>query len=712
MKTMIVESPNKVNKIKSILGDGWEVLASAGHIRDLPKKALGVDPKTFGLTYEFVPDQVVKDRTWSGGEARIKKMRPAIARSGKVYLATDPDREGEAIAWHLKEALDLREGNYTRVTFDAITESAIKGALEAARGIDDNLVKAQEARRALDRLVGWLVSPVISNALGMRLSAGRVQSPAVRLVVEREQQITGHKKIHHYGARVDFGGWSALWDTSRHVTKDQPWVLDKALAEQAAACRSFRLTDAKDETEKKAPPSPFSTALLLRAASVSLKFDPKQTTHLAQRLFEQGAVTYIRTDSVNLSDEATVEIRDYATAKGWGVPTQPRRFKSKADAQEAHEAIRPTHIEIENAGTTPDEKALYELIRLRTLASQLEDAVYQVRTVTLESKTDPKFTFRARARALASPGWTLLTVGDAVQEEEEDDEQGCGKIPNMEKGVDLEARSGEVQAKETKPPSRFTQAALIAKLEAEGIGRPSTYAAIMDNIMGKGYVATDKRCLIPTKIGTHVIDALKKAGFSFVDYDFTRALEKDLDLIADGKRDYFSVVSAFHARLQTEISHLEKSDLKALFPCPKCQAPLTRIQHDGKVFWGCSDRDCKTYLDDVGGKPTARKEHPCPKCKKPLKRYPKKDRDTGKPTKDFGWVCPDRECRTFLDDVGGKPIVTTIDCPSCRKPMHRRKLKSGTGYFWACSAYREGCKATMDDDRGKPVKPKPKKAAS
>ena len=768
MKLMVVESPNKIKKLESILGSDWKVMASVGHIRDLPRNDLGIEQPGFTLNYEFIPPATVQGRTFPGGEERVARIRKEARNAEMVYLASDPDREGEAIAWHLKETLGLDESEYMRVTFDAITPDVIKAALNKARKIDYDLVHAQEARRALDRMYGYLVSPLLSDMLGMSLSAGRVQSPAVRLVVDQERRIKAFKKTSHFGAVVAFDGesWQAEWNTKPFVSEDKPYVLDEALANRAAACRQFRVTDADSGPAKQSPPSPFSTSLLLQAASVSLKLDPEVTAKLAQKLFEQGVITYIRTDSVNFSDEANTEIRAFAQGKGWALPDKPRKFKAKGDAQEAHEAIRPTHIDVEEAGEDDKQRALYRLIWQRSVASQLADARYKVNTVTLEATDGAEtFEFKAKGRVLVEQGWRVLTAKDAVKDEEagdgdEDDASG-GKVPLLDVGSAKQADSGKLLRKETKPPARFTKASLIAKLEAEGVGRPSTYPAIMQNIMGKGYLGEVKRFLEPTETGVLLVDQLVKAEFAFIELAFTRGLEEELDVIADGNCGYVEVVEPAFVQLQADIEAVGSSGaMKPRFPCPKCESGLRRYSPAGKTpFWCCTNAECKTFMDDVDNKPVERKTyactkcgtgtmrrfkrktgggflwacstedckhfmdddkgkpveptvHTCPKCKAaPLRRYQKKDKETGKPKGGFGWFCTGEDCKTFLDDEKGKPVaVKTAPCPLCSKPMYRRKGQYG--YWWGCSGFKEGCKNIMDDDKGKPVKRAPKKSVT
>lgn len=766
MKLMVVESPNKIKKLEAILGSDWKVAASVGHIRDLPRKALGIEQPGLTLNYEFIPPVTVQGgRTFPGGEERVGRISALAAKAEMVYLASDPDREGEAIAWHLKETLGLGEGDYMRVTFDAITPDVIHAALRNARKIDYDLVQAQEARRALDRMVGYMVSPLLSDMLGMSLSAGRVQSPAVRLVVDQERRIKAFRKTSHFGAVVSFdgGAWKAEWSTKPFISEDNPYVLDEALATRAASCRQFRITASESGTAKKAPPSPFSTSLLLQAASVSLKLDPEVTAKLAQKLFEQGVITYIRTDSVNFSDEAIAEIRSFAGGKGWALPEKPRRFKAKGDAQEAHEAIRPTHIEVEEAGEDDQQRALYRLIWQRSVASQLADATYKVNTVALEAgQGSETFEFKAKGRVLVTPGWRVLTEKDAVEDDETggegegDDAGGGGKVPLLEIGADKQADKGELQRKGTKPPSRFTKASLIAKLEAEGIGRPSTYPAIMQNVMGKGYLAEVKRFLEPTETGTLLVEQLVKAEFAFIDLPFTRRLEEELDVVAEGKRGYMEVVEPAFNQLQADIAAVGSSGkIAPRFPCPKCASGLRRFAPAGKPpFWCCTNQECKTFMDDVENKPVARATyactkcgtgamrrfkrktgtghlwacstegcdhfmdddkgkpveptvHRCPKCKEaPLRRYQRKDKETGK-AKGHGWFCANPGCGTFLDDDKGKP-AKTASCPTCSRLMTRRAGEKGS--WWGCTGFRDGCKTVMGDDKGKPVKLQPKKA--
>ncbi len=632
-------------------------------------------------------------------------------------MATDPDREGEAIAWHLKEALELSDDDYQRVTFSEITDSAVHKAVAQPRRLDMQLVHAQEARRALDRMVGYLVSPLLSDQLGMSLSAGRVQSPAVRLVVDREREIQGFRETNHFGARVSFdgGAWQAEWHTKPFLQGDQKYILDEALASRAAACRDFAVIASETTTQAEAPPKPFSTALLLQAASVTLKFDPEVTAKLAQKLFEQGVITYIRTDSVNFSDEAIAELRAHAQQNGWAVPATPRRFKAKSDAQEAHEAIRPTHIDATEAGETPDERALYRLIWLRSMASQLADARYSVNTVELQARAGSEtFEFRAKGRTLLDAGWRVLTASDAAEDPDagdgEDDAPADGKVPKLDAGSAKRADSGQLLKKRTKPPTRYTKATLIKKLEACGIGRPATYPAIMGNIMAKGYLVEAKRFLQPSKVGCELVDTLVKGEFGFIELPFTKSLEEDLDGIAEGQRTYVAVVREALGRLRREMEAIgANGTLAPRHPCPKCGKPLRRATKDGRSYWYCTafKEGCETFMDDRDGEPVERKTYPCPECGNALHRYQKKDKD-GKPTKAFGWFCTNKGCMTFMDDEDGKPVEQTVHhCEKCESELRRYQKKDKDGkptkaFGWFCT--NKECKSFYDDYNGKPIK--------
>ncbi|MEL5920675.1 type I DNA topoisomerase [Stenotrophomonas maltophilia] len=654
---VILESPNKTAKIQSYLGAGWKVVASKGHIRDLPLRDLGVDESTYELQYEMT------DRSRSV----VAALKNLAAQSGMVYLATDPDREGEAIAWHLKDAIGLSDSQCVRVTFNELAAGAVAAAIANPRAVDMPLVYAQEARRAADRLVGYLVSPTLWDSVGQGASAGRVQSVAVRLVYDREKEIKGFKSTKHFTARLGFEGgkWSAEWQTASFLQPGVDYVLERSLAEAAARCSNLVVVGCEVKEQAENPPPPFNSASLMKAAGPRLGFSPETVAELAQKLFEgrkedeTGHISYHRTDTVNLSAGSNEEIRRYAREQGWPVPDKPRKFKEKEGAQAGHEAIRPTHLDASEAGTGSEEQALYRLIWERAVASQLEAAGYKVTTLVLEGEVDGrKFTFKASSRVLVRPGWRVLASAAAAAEEDGDpDAADCGQVPHLAEGQSVRADAGQVVDKATRAPSRYTKSSLVDALEARGIGRPSTYAAISRNITERGYVLEKGRQLYMEALGNELIEALLAGRFGFMEYEFTRDLEERLDAIASGTRSYESVVGEVHSALVRDLGNVAAQGLvKPKFACPDCGRAMRRRKGEKGIFWGCTgyrdtENPCKTMMDDSAGKPVPRLSHPC---------------------------------------------------PDCTKPMYRRKGSSG--HFWGCSGYTDGCKVTLPDVKGKPGK--------
>ncbi len=594
MKLMIVESPTKAKKIGSLLGSDWRVEASMGHIVDLPTDQMAVEAQTYQLTY------VASER----GRSVISRLKPLVAEADAIYLATDPDREGEAISEHLKRYLRIER--YQRVTFNEITETGIKAALAAPRPIDRRLVAAQEARRAADRLIGYRVSFPISTAAGQSLTAGRCQSPAVRLVVERQNEIDRFKVTDHFSALAEFenGSWTAEWQTKSFLQGDDEYILDQSLAERAAACRRFTVTAAAEKPVAKGPPAPFTTSALLQAAGATLGYPPALTQKLAQSLFEAGLITYHRTDNPNLSDDGIAAIGAYAEGQGWQLSEKKRRWPLPEGAQEAHEAIRPTHVEDREAGEDDKQKALYRLIWQRAVASQLADAVYK--TVTLDLAADAggeRFHFRARSAELVKQGWRIVAA-DEKSDDEDEDESTNGRVPMLQPGTSVTATGGKILRKATKPPRRYTETSLIRKLEQMGIGRPSTFAAIVSNICNKKYVVVEKRYLVPTQSGRAIVGNLV-GRFDFAEYDFTKDLEKRLDLIAEGRERYVDVIADLDQRLDVELGKL--ASVKPAHPCPKCGKALRLVTGKSRSFFGCSGyRDgCPVICENDNGKPGA-----------------------------------------------------------------------------------------------------------
>lgn len=646
---VIVESPNKVAKIKSFLGTGYEVMASVGHIRDLPSKGMGVEPPNFTPQYE--PTE--------RGKEVIERLKRAARGADRILLATDPDREGEAIAWHIGAALGLKISEMERVTFNEITESKVLAAIKAPRKLDTQLVGAQETRRVLDRIIGFRVSPALSDKLDQALSAGRVQSPAVRIIVDREREIKNFSITNHYGAELAFQAqddereWTVEWDTKPLVTEDKPYILDEELAEKVSQTTHLKVIAFEDKTANRGPAAPFTTSTLQQIASKRLKINPKKTMELAQELFAGGHITYHRTDAPNISEEGYDAIARYAEANRLTLSSKRRKWKAKEGAQEGHEAIRPTHPEMTEAGETEEQKALYRLIWQRAIASQIEDAVYAVRSVRLEGNG---YHFSGNGRTLKNPGWMKVYAN-------EDDEEEKGEInnpiPSLKIGENLAAKIGRVLFKKTAPPKRYTEASLVAELERRGIGRPSTFAAIIENITGRSYVNPDKKgFLIPSSIGEIVRDALV-GRFQFINLDFTRQLEEKLDEIAQGREKYRNIVAQTWQRLDTELAKLEAVPAVNRNPCPKCKSRLRRIKGKNGFFWGCSNKECDTILPDDKGKPGVPKAKPiasgfkCPDCGNDLVRRQGKK---GKKSYDFYACLGFPKCKkSFNTGNDGKP---------------------------------------------------------
>ncbi len=687
MNLLIVESPGKIKKLKHILGSDWEVKASVGHIRDLPVKGIGISDN-------FTPEYVIIP----GKEKVVKELQEAVKKADTVYLATDPDREGEAIAWHLVDQLKLK--NYKRVTYTSITEKDVLAGVNNARDIDMALVKAQEARRVLDRFCGYSTSMPLSNSIGEKVSAGRVQSPAVRLVVERERAIRSFKITQHYGVEALFDevdnvqdGWKATWKTDNFLEPGQEYILDKTVAENIAKIRSLEVIEYEESENKKAPSAPFTTSTLQQVASQKLKFTPKTTMALAQALYEAGLITYMRTDSPNLSDEAYDTIKSYALEQGLPVADQKRTWKSKDGSQEAHEAIRPTDITIiDLEDATEEQIQLYKLIRDRALACVLKDAIYAVKQTKLKGLIEEKEVFfEAKGSLLTDKGWKL------VFDDNDEEENSSNPIPALKIGNTLTVQKTNVLTKQTKAPNRYTQATLIRDLEKEGIGRPATYASIMTNILDKNFIAEDKNNkLSATELGEKLIDAMLN-NFSFVDLDYTKKMEEELDNIAESKSSYLELVSNVHQVLTDEV---QKFETKSAISCPKCGSPLTHIQNKqkGYDFFACnSEKGCKTTFDNVNGQPVEKQQNEtdftCVKCGSKLIHRTGKSQKDNKPY-DF-FACSNKECGTNYNNVDGKPVertfenkgkITNYTCKKCGKALVEKPTKTG-GIWFACSDY-------------------------
>ncbi len=571
---LIVESPAKARTISTYLGKEYEVLASVGHVRDLPKS----NKDAVDIDGGFVPRYVVSP------EKRdvIAKIKKAADRADEVFLATDPDREGEAISWHLKEAIGLKHPK--RVVFHEITKSAIEEALKHPRDIDENLRYAQEARRVLDRLVGYDLSGLIWKKVRYGLSAGRVQSPALRILAEREREIKAFIPEMFFVIsalfKVKNGEFPAVCSVEPKTKEEAQKILDagnKAL---------WTIANVTEREEERHPRPPFTTSTMQQVASTRLSFAPSRTMRAAQKLYEAGHITYMRTDSVNLSKDAiasmcTVIEKQYG--KGY---VESRVYKTTSkNAQEAHEAVRPTDVSKLKAGHTADETALYELIRVRALASQMKSA--RVLRTKIEVKADAVIpTFSANGSRTVFDGWLALDTRARGEDVE---------LPKVEKGETAALRSLSSLEKQTEPPNRYTEAGLIKELEKRGIGRPSTYASIMKTIQDRGYVEKQGRTLMPTATGMVVSGWLEEHFAHYISDSFTAEMENELDEIARGEREYEKTMREFYMPFSKAVK--AKEDLPkatalgaapAEFHCPKCQNAMEFKLSRGGIFMSCT----------------------------------------------------------------------------------------------------------------------------
>ncbi|MDR0804767.1 MAG: type I DNA topoisomerase [Oscillospiraceae bacterium] len=668
---VIVESPAKAKTIGKYLGSGYKVTASVGHIRDLPKSKLGVD-----IDNNFTPEYInSRDKT-----AVIKEIRSLAQKSDMVYLATDPDREGEAISWHLAHILNIPENAPVRVTFNEITKTGVKKGMDNPRTLNMNLIDAQQGRRVLDRIVGYKLSPFLWKKVKRGLSAGRVQSVAVRLLCDREREISAFTPVEYHTVdgvflknRKQFK--AAITDVDGvKITKDNITTVSTAAQAEAITSRftpdtKFTVTDVKKSERRKQPSPPFTTSALQQDASGKLGFSPKRTMKAAQELYEGvdtkeygtiGLITYMRTDSVRVSDEAMTAARDFISAQ-YGeqyVPKTPRVFKSKGNAQDGHEAIRPSIPSVTPdsvAGDlTSDQLKLYRLVWARFIASQTEAAVYDTVTAHIEAEN---CIFRASGSTVKFDGFTKVYNADTEKDEK--------ALPPLDKGNIVNAVSIDHNQHFTQPPPRYTEASLIKALEENGIGRPSTYAPTISTIIDRNYAERNGKQLLPTILGDTVTDLLIGHFPDIVNPSFTAAMETDLDKVEAGYLPWTEVIKGFYGGFADTLAQAEHDlegkriklpEIVTDIPCEVCGKPmLVKIGKFGK-FLGCSGfPDCtftKQITEAAGGN--------CPKCGEPLiKRKSKKGRTY--------FACPTAPCGFMTWDI---PVADK--CPTCNRTMFKK----------------------------------------
>ena len=540
-KLVIVESPAKANTIKKFLGGSTKVLASMGHIRDLPKSKLGVD-----IENDFEPEYI----NIRGKGDLVKQLKKEAKQANKIYLATDPDREGEAIAWHLATILKDEESKITRVTFNEITKGAVQKAIQEPRDIDINLVDAQQARRILDRIVGYKISPLLWKKVRRGLSAGRVQSVAVKLIVEREEEIENFKPEEYWNIYVDLlDKESKKSFEAKFYGKDGKKLeihskeeIDKILVEIEKS--KYIVEEVKKGEKKRRPAPPFTTSTMQQEASRKLGFNLKKTMSVAQGLYEGvriekkgtvGLITYMRTDSTRISEEARATAKKHIISTYGEEYYENRYYKAKKDAQDAHEAIRPTYADLEPDSIkdflTKDQYKLYKLIYNRFMASQMASAVYSTMSVTINSGN---YNFKANGQLLKFNGFMTLYVEGTDTKEKEEEE---GMLPDLKEKQEVKLQKINPRQSFTEPPPRYTEASLVKALEEKGIGRPSTYSPTITTILERRYIEKEQKQLVPTEMGRVVNKLLTENFTDIINVEFTAKIENEFDEIAEGNEE-------------------------------------------------------------------------------------------------------------------------------------------------------------------------------
>ncbi len=697
MNLIIVESPTKIKTISKYLKGDYVIRASVGHIRDLPKS----NKKALDIPGGFIPHYEIS----KGKEKVVAEIKKLSEKADEVILATDPDREGEAISWHISQACGLKKPK--RIVFHEITQSAIEEAIKHPRDIDANLVKAQEARRVLDRLVGYDLSGLIWKKVRYGLSAGRVQSPALRIIMEREREIRAFIPENYWTIIGEFsalGGSASGGETENKIIltcEEEPRdekETNRIL--ETAKSNPWKIIEIKQSEAKRSPRPPFTTSTLQQTASSRFGFSPSRTMSIAQKLYEQGLITYMRTDSVNISKEALPRIYS-AIEKNYGKEyVSPRTYASRSkSAQEAHEAIRPTNFSLKSAGHTDEQKKLYRLILERTIASQMADAkimktkvsanINQVSSIKYQvSNKIPDFS--AIGSITIFPGW--LAADTAAKGEEVE-------IPKITEDEMLKLLNIESQGKQTQPPARYTEAGLIKELEKRDIGRPSTYAAIIKTIQDRGYVTKEGRALLPTDTGEVVSDFLEKNFAQYISDSFTAEMENELDEIAEGKRKYEKMLGDFYKPFSKEvkaksktaekITNLGEADEK--HRCPVCNGPMViKLSRNGKFLSCAKFPECSGARKIDGSIMEGPKEtgEKCPQCLsgKLMEREGK-----------FGKfvACSNYPKCKFIKKSAEQEAKekTGVECPECKEGeiIERR---GRFGVFYSCSNYPK-CKFAM-----------------
>lgn len=696
-KLVIVESPAKARTISKFLGRSYKVEASQGHVRDLPKSQLGVD-----VEHDFEPKYI----TIRGRGEVLERIRKEAKGAKSIILATDPDREGEAISWHLATILGIDPESACRVEFNEITEKTVKNAIKEPRAVNMQLVNAQQARRLLDRLVGYKISPLLWVKIKKGLSAGRVQSVATRMVVDREQEIEQFEPEEYWyvDAQLRAGGKQLQ---ARLISLDGERVI-LSDAEQANEAKArvekggFVIRSVKRGERRKHPAAPFTTSNLQQEASRKLGFTTAKTMQVAQQLYEGvdiegrgtlGLISYIRTDSVRLSDEAVAAAREMISER-YGeqfVPEKPNVYKGRKSAQDAHEAIRPTNLELRpeeiKASLTKDQYNLYRLVYLRFVACQMADALYE--TQQIEIASDSGVVLRSSAERLKFAGFTAV-YEEGTDDAPNQDEHGSSLMADVSEGDHAELLSDEATQHFTQAPARYTEASLVRALEEKGIGRPSTYAPTISTILARGYVMREKKQLFPTELGIMITNMMEEYFADIVDIAFTAGMEEQLDEVEEGKLDWHKVLSDFYGpfekTLENAESKIEKVEIKdevSDVPCDKCGAMMVyKLGRYGR-FLACPNfpecRNTKAIQVEI--------DAPCPKCGgKLLQKTSRKGR------KFYG-------CERYPEcDFVSWDMPVSEKCPKCGSYMTLSHTKKGDFYVCANENCRERVAAPQKEE--------------
>ena len=618
-KLIIVESPAKANTIKKFLGGSTRVVASMGHIRDLPKSKLAVD-----IEHDFEPEYI----NIRGKGDLIKSLKKEAKSAKKVYLATDPDREGEAIAWHLSKILEEESNKITRVTFNEITKTAVKKAIDNPRDIDINLVDAQQARRVLDRIVGYKISPVLWKKVKRGLSAGRVQSVAVKLIVDREEEIEKFIPEEYWNIYVDLLDEKTKKEFEAHLVGKNSKKIELHKKEEVDLILKdlekarYIVEDIKKGEKKRTPAPPFITSTMQQEASRKLNFTLKRTMAIAQNLYEgvklpqghTGLITYMRTDSTRISEEARAMAKQEIIQTYGEKYYENRYYRTNKDAQDAHEAIRPAHIELTpdsiKEHLTPEQYKLYKLIYNRFLASQMAPAVYDTMQIKIKAN---EYDFKASGQSLKFQGFMVLYVESTDEKQIEENKL----LPNLEQNQEVIKKKINPKQSFTEPPPRYTEASLVKALEEKGIGRPSTYSPIITTIIDRYYIKKEQKQLIPTELGRIVNKLLTENFADIVNETFTAEIETRFDKIAEGKEAWKNVIREFYGpfikeveKVEKELEHVKIEDEVSDVVCEKCGRNMVyKIGRYGK-FLACPGfpecRNTKAIVETI--------DVPCPNC--------------------------------------------------------------------------------------------------